>query len=157
MQSPAPKELVRAISVFFYAMIGGIMIFTILISGLNFLQEPAIKDQSVTRIMFMAVLAIAAINISVAIRIYSKRLADIRSTNADLVTKLGSYRSALIIYLALCEMAGLFAVIVYFLTADKLLFIVIVVVLLAMLQKRPEKSKIFNELELSAEEQSELN
>jgi uncharacterized membrane protein len=63
----------------------------------------------------------------------------------------------LIFYLALCEGAGLFAIIVYFLTGNKLLLIAIAIVLLAMLVKRPEKFKIFNELQLSSEEQSELN
>ena len=151
------KDALRAISVFFYAMIGGMLMFTIIIFTLNFLQAPALFDQSLVRIFFFAVLAIAAISIFMASRLYTKRVTDTLAPGLTLMDKLNIYRSALILYLALCEGSGLFAVIVYFLTGYKLLLIVIAVVLLAMLQKRPEKSKIFNELQLSSQEQLELN
>ena len=131
--------------------------FTVIIFALNFLQVPVLFDQSLTRIFFIVVLAIAAMSIFMAIRLYKKRITDALSPGLSLMDKLTIYRSALVLYLALSEGAGLFAVIVYFLTGYKLLLIVIAVVLLAMLQKRPEKSKIFNELQLSSQEQLELN
>jgi len=131
--------------------------FTVIIFALNFLQTPAFFDQSLVRIFFIVVMAIAAMSIFMATRLYKKRITDALSPSLILMDKLNIYRSALILYLALCEGAGLFAVIVYFLTGYKLLLIVIAVVLLAMLQKRPEKSKIFNELQLSSQEQLELN
>ena len=155
--STKAKDALRSISVFFYAMIGGMSMFTIIVFALNFLQSPPLIDLSTVRVFFIAVLAIAAISIFMAIRLYKKRIAGALSTSLPLMDKLTIYRSALIAYLALCEGAGLFAVIVYFLTGYKLLLIVIAVVLLAMLQKRPEKSKIFNELQLSSQEQLELN
>jgi len=88
---------------------------------------------------------------------YAKRIAAAQTTGLSLMHKLNIYRAALMLYLALCEGAGLFAVIVYFLTGNKLLLAVAAIVLLAMLLKRPEKSKIFNELQLSSQEQMELN
>jgi hypothetical protein len=151
------KDALRSISVFFYSMIGGLLMFAVLVFALNFLQAPALLDPSLVRIFFIAVLAIAVMSIFMATRLYKKRIADALSPGMILMDKLNIYRSALILYLALCEGAGLFAVIVYFLTGYKLLLIVIAVVLLAMLQKRPEKSKIFNELQLSSQEQLELN
>lgn len=151
------KDALRSISVFFYSMIGGLLLFAIIVFALNFLQAPALIEASVVRIFFIAVLAIAAMSIFMAIRLYRKRITDALSPGLTVMDKLNIYRAALILYLALCESAGLFAVIVYFLTGYKLLVIVIVVVLLAMLQKRPEKSKIFNELQLSSQEQLELN
>ena len=138
-------------------MIGGLLIFAIIVFALNYLVGPGLLDQSVVRLFFIAVLAIATMSIFMAPRLYKKRITDALSPGLILMDKLNIYRSALILYLALCEGAGLFAVIVYFLTGYKLLFIVIAVVLLAMLQKRPEKSKIFNELQLSSQEQMELN
>jgi len=131
--------------------------FAIIVFALNFLQAPAVLDQSVVRIFFIAVLAVAAISIFMALQLYKRRITEALTPGRILMDKLNIYRAALILYLALCEGAGLFAVIVYFLTGYKLLFIVIAVVLLAMLQKRPEKSKIFNELQLSSQEQMELN
>jgi uncharacterized protein YjeT (DUF2065 family) len=151
------KNALRAINVFFYSMIGGMLMFTIIIIALNFLQTPALFDQSLVRIFFIVVLVIAGISILMAPRLYKKRITDASSQGLTLMDKLTIYRSALILYLALCEGAGLFAVIVYFLTGYNLLLIIIGVVLLAMLMKRPEKSKIFNELQLSSHEQLELN
>ena len=160
METPVPsraKEALRSISVFFYAMVGGMLIFAIIVFALNLLEKPALEDESVTNIFLVVVLLIAAISLIVATRIYPKRIAAANVTGLTLMDKLNIYRAALIFYLALCEGAGLFAIIVYFLTGNKLFLIVVGVVLLAMLLKRPEKSKIFNELQLSSQEQLELN
>jgi hypothetical protein len=151
------KDALRAITVFFYAMIVGMLMFTVIISVLSLLLGPPLPDQSEVRIFFMAVLVIAGISLLMAPRLYKKRITDALSQGMTLMDKLTIYRSALILYLALCEGAGIFAVIVYFLTGYRLLLIIIGVVLLAMLMKRPEKSKIFNELQLSSQEQLELN
>ena len=155
--SSTAKETLRAIRVFFYSMIGGMLTFTVIIFALNFFQEPVLVDKSLERIFFIAVLFIAAICIPTATRMYNKRIIEAQSLDLTLMGKLDIYRAALILYLALCEGAGLFTVIVYFLTGNKLLLVVIAIVLLAMLLKRPEKFKIFNELQLSSEEQMELN
>ena len=131
--------------------------FTLIVFALNSLEKPVLVDESLVRIFFVMVVVIAGLSILIATRLYKKRIAVASTSSLALMDKLNIYRSALIIYLALCEGAGLFAVIVYFLTGYKLLLIVIAVVALAMLLKRPEKSKIFNELQLSSAEQLELN
>ena len=151
------KDALRAINVFFYSMIGGMLMFTLIVFALNSLEKPVLVDESLVRIFFVTVVLIAGLSILIATRLYKKRIAVASTSSLALMDKLNIYRSALIIYLALCEGAGLFAVIVYFLTGYKLLLIVIAVVALAMLLKRPEKSKIFNELQLSSAEQLELN
>ncbi len=155
--SSKAKEALRSISVFFYAMVGGMLMFTIIVTALNFLEKPSLGDQSLTNTFLVVVLFIAAISLTVATRMYAKRITAVHVTGLSLMDKLNIYRAALVLYLALCEGAGLFVVIVYFLTGTKLLLIVVAVVLLAMLLKRPEKSKIFNELQLSSQEQLELN
>jgi hypothetical protein len=159
MQTSAasPKEALKAITVFFYTMIGGLLIFAALVFVLTLMETPVLNDKSIEQIFLVAVLFAALISTSLATRLYNKRIVEIRSLSLTLMNKLTIYRAALILYLAICESAGLFAIIVYFLTGNKLLLIIIVFVLLAMLLKRPEKFKIFNELQLSSEEQSELN
>jgi hypothetical protein len=160
METPAPsraKEALRSIGVFFYAMVGGMLIFAILVFALNLLENPSLIDKSLIRIFLIVVLFIAAISLTVATRIYAKRITAAHVIGLSLIDKLNIYRASLVLYLALCEGAGLFAVIIYFLTGEKLLLVVIAIVLLAMLLKRPEKSKIFNELQLSSQEQLELN
>ena len=155
--SPKAKDALRAINTFFYSMIGGMLIFTVIVFALNFFEKPSLADETLVTIFFIVVLFIAAISISIAGRMYAKRIAGAQTPGMSLMNKLNIYRAALVLYLALCEGAGLFAVIVYFLTGNKLLLIVVVIVLLAMLFKRPEKSKIFNDLQLSSQEQLELN
>jgi len=160
METPVPsqpKAAFRAIGIFFYTMVGGMLIFTIIVFALNLLEKPSFGDKSLERIFFIIVLFVAVISITVGTRMYAKRIAAAQTTGLSLMHKLNIYRAALMLYLALCEGAGLFAVIVYFLTGNKLLLAVTTIVLLAMLLKRPEKSKIFNELQLSSQEQMELN
>ena len=160
MQSPVPttaKETLRAIRLFFYALITGLSLFAIIAFALNFLLEPSITDNPETDTFLIAVIVIAAGCMLAAHRVYGKRINEIQNSAMTLTGKLETYRAALIVFMALSEGAGIFAVIVYYLTANQWLVIVIGVVLLTMLLKRPEKSKIFNELQLSSEEQAELN
>jgi hypothetical protein len=151
------KAALKAISVFFYSMIGGLLMFTIIIFVMSYFQPPPIADKSVFKTIFIVVLFMAAISLSAAKWLYGKRIAAAQATGLSLMEKLTIYRGALMLYLALCEGAGLFAVIVYFLTGNKLLLAVVGVLVIAMLLKRPEKSKIFNELQLNSQEQLELN
>lgn len=160
MQSPVPatpKEALRAIRVFYYAMIIGMLLFAIIVFALSFLQAPSITDKAETDTFLIVVMIIAAGCIMAAHRVYGKRINEIQNSGMKLTGKLEAYRATLILFMALSEGGGIFAVIVYYLTANQWLLIVIGVVLLSMLLKRPEKSKIFNELQLSSEEQAELN
>jgi hypothetical protein len=160
MQSPVPataKETLRAIRVFFYTLIAGLSMFSIIVFALNFLHEPSITGKAETDTFLIAVMIIAAGCMIVAHRIYNKRINEIQNSDMKLTGKLEAYREALILFMAFSEGGGIFAVIVYYLTASQWLLIVIGVVILSMLLKRPEKSKIFNELQLSSEEQAELN
>jgi hypothetical protein len=160
MQSPTPataKETLRAIKIFYYTMICGMFLFSIIVFALNYLHEPPITDKAEINVFLTAVLVIVAGSLMVAHRIYNKRIREIQTADMTLIGKLEAYRATLVMYIALCEGGGLFAVIVYYLTANKWLLMVIGVVLLSMLLKRPEKSKIFNELQLSSDEQAELN
>ena len=160
MQSPAPataKETLRAIKIFYYTLICGTLMFSIIVFALNYLQKPPITDKAETNVFLTAVLVIAAGSLMAAHRLYNKRIIEIQNADMKLIGKLEAYRATLVLYMALCEGGGLFAVIVYYLTANKWLLVVIAVVLLSMLLKRPEKSKIFNELQLSSDEQAELN
>jgi len=160
METPAPsraRDALKAINVFFYTMVGGMVIFAILIIALNFLEKPALNDESLSLVFLIVVLLIAMMSIAAATRMYAKRITGAHVLGLTLMDKLNIYRAALVLYLALCEGAGLFAVIVYFLTGNKVLLVVVSAVIIAMLLKRPEKSKIFNELQLSSQEQLELN
>ena len=151
------KAALKAISVFFYSMVGGLLMFTIIIFVMSYFQPPPIADKSVFKTIFIVVLFMSALSLSAATWLYRKRIATAQSSDLALMDKLNIYRAALMLYLALCEAPGLFAAIIYFLTGNQLLLVVIALILIAMFLKRPEKSKIFNELQLNSQEQLELN
>lgn len=160
MQTQDPtkfKELLRGITVFFYATIGGVLIFSLLVLLVSQKESLISSDKNLMQVFLVVNLFIAAISLSIGEKIYRKRLTFLRSANYDLMEKLDRYRSALIIYMATCEGPAILAIIFYFMTANKLFLIIVGVLLIAMFLKRPEKSKIFNDLQLSAEEQTWLN
>ena len=158
METPSKaKAALRAISVFFYSMIGGLLMFTVIIFAMSYLQSPPIEDKSVFKTILIVVLFMSAVSLTAATWLYKKRIVAAQSLDLALMDKLNIYRAALMLYLALCEAPGLFAAIIYFLTGNHLLLVVIALILIAMFLKRPEKSKIFNELQLNSQEQLELN
>jgi hypothetical protein len=152
-----PKEMLRTINILFFALVIGLTLFTVLVVALGYLMEPPLTDKETARIFFIAVLFMAAVCLSIANYQYKKRMVAAHDLQLTLMEKLNIYRAVLIRYLALCEAAGLFAIIIYFLTGNKPLIIAIAMMLVAMIMKRPEKSRIFNDLQLSSQEQSELN
>lgn len=157
-QVPAtPKDTLRAIRIFFYTLIAGMGMFSIIVFALNFWQAPQTIDKAEINIFLIAVVVIASGCILAAFTIYKKRIGEIQISGKSLSDKLEAYRVALVLFMALCEGGGIFAAIVYYKTANEWLLVIIGAVLLCMILKRPEKFRIFNELQLSAEEQSELN
>ena len=152
-----PKDALRAVNIVFYALIGGLLIFTAIVFSADQFLEPRLNDDNLARILLIVVLFVAAISISTAARLYKKRIEATHVDGLRLMDKLDIYRSVMITYLALCEGPGLFALISFFLTSNKLFLVITAFAVLAMLLKRPQKSKIFNELQLNTAEQMELN
>lgn len=151
------KEELRAINILFYALAAGIVIFALMIAGINFLQDPPIDDKKITRIFLFTVVAVAAVCQVAAHVLYKKGLTVILRFELPLKEKLKQYRPILIQYFALCEGPALFSLIIFFLTGNPLVLDVTAAMLVFMFMKRPAKSKIFNELQLNTAEQMELN
>ena len=151
------KELFRANTVFFYAMIGGVLIFGLLVLLISQNGSLIGADKKLMQTFLVVNLFIAAVSVSIGEKTYRKRIALLKTSNCDLMEKLNRYREALIVFMALCEGPAILGIIFYFLTANKLFLILVGLVVIAMFLKRPEKSKIFNDLQLNTEEQSWLN
>ena len=152
-----PKQIVKSINILFYAIVIGLVFFSIVIYFLGFIQDPITKEKKVINVLFIAILFIAALLVSIAERLYKKRIIPAKQFGLDLVSKLNIYRTALIVVIAIFEGIGLFACMLYILTGNKLFFGVVALILIGMFLKRPQKLKIFNDLELNSDEQLELN
>ena len=151
-----PKDSIRAMKILAIAMISGMLMFAVIVLVLNQVSGPAPLDKSIKDILLIAVFAWAIIAFILARMIFNKRIEAARNYNQPLQQKLDLYRAALITYMALCEGAGLFAVILCFLTGDYLSLIVAGAMAIAMYLKFPRKSTIFNDLQLDSKEQMEL-
>lgn len=152
-----PREAYRAIKILFYGLVIGVVLFAGVTFGYNAVeQQSPLRDKSVGRIFFIISLFLAAVCVTAANYLYKKRIVESRQHGLSLMDKLNIYRAALILYISLCEAAALFALIMYFLTGNQLLLVVTGLMLLAMLLKLPQKSRIFNELQLDSKEQMEL-
>ena len=153
-----PKDAVKSMQILFMALVAGMLMLAIVFIVLNLLADAPLKsDKEFFRIILTVVLFTSTILLTIGDKIFRKRITAARETGVSLIGKLHQYRAALLLYIALAEAAGLFALIIYFLTANKLMLVAAGLILIAMFLKRPEKSKIFNDLQLSSQEQSELN
>ena len=152
-----PKQIVKSINILFYAILIGLIFFSIIIYFLGYVQGPITKEKNIIRFLLIAILFIASLIITVAERFYKKRLLSAKQFGVDLIGKLSIYRAALIVVIAIYEGLGLFAAMLYILTGNTLFFVIVAIILMGMFLKRPQKLKIFNDLELNSEEQLELN
>lgn len=152
------KDYIRSNIILVSALIIGVLIFSIIILALNFIQGPVLtgEDAAHNHIFRYAVLIMGAICFTLALYIYKKELPAIKNTSLLLKEKLNNYRALLIKYMAICEGGALFSIIVVFLTGEMNLFGVTIILIATMWIKMPTKKKVIEELSLDWNEQQEL-
>jgi hypothetical protein len=157
-QSPAtPKQNLRASQILCLALLLGCTFFAAMMLLLNVTQGPTMPDSDNYGDIFLyAAIGIAIICIFIAVTGYNKRIAAAKNLTGSLDDKLNHYRGILIQYMAPCEGAGLFAIIVFFLTGNYQLLIIVALMLGLMLYRFPFKAKAIKELGLDWKEQQEL-
>jgi hypothetical protein len=150
------KADLRANSILFYALIGGVVIFLIfVIAVIKFITTVPGVDEQFAKILLPIVAAVAFICLVSAFVNYKRMLAGI-SPALSLAERSNSYRAALVRFAALCEGAALFSVISLFLTGNFWFVVITVIMLLSMFSKRPTKQRFINELQLNWQEQQQL-
>jgi hypothetical protein len=152
----SPKELFTSLTFLFYTMITGFWVLAGIIIGAGFLVDHTLMEKSAQRFFFIGLLFLLAACLTAAETLYKSRLSAAKNQSIPLVEKRTIYRTALIIYLALCEGPAFFALISYYLTGNIFTLAAAVLCWVAMLMKRPEKFKLINELDLNSSEQMEL-
>jgi hypothetical protein len=116
--------------------------------------EPALAEY---RVMILWIVAgITAVAVYFATTRFSKEIRQARETDITLRDKLVHYRASLIKYFAFCEAPALFAVVMFMLTGEYILFAIGALALVAMIFKIPTPGKLKNELQLDWKEQEEL-
>lgn len=152
-----PKEILRAIRVFFGAIITGVVIFAVIIVVMIKLQGQMMYEGEEYQDVFLYVLgAVAAVCWIVAVNTYNKGIMAAKDSLIPLSDKLNLYRGALIRYVALCDGPAIFGIIVFFMTANYIALGVTGIMIIAMLAKTPTLKRVVDDLALDWKQQQEL-
>jgi len=150
------KGSVKAMTVLFYALFAGVIIFLLIILGLLQLQIKFLEGDDIDKIFLIVALVIAVICLVSAVSVYNKRVSEIANSTLSLTEKLNSYRATLILYLALSEGPAMFSIICLLLTGNYWCMAVTAGMLIAMLFKKPSRQKLIDELQLDWQDQGQL-
>lgn len=154
MQFNTPLELFQKLNISFYAVLGSMFFF--LIVALLIQQPERAPDAHAPTIMTEYILVILVIiSISGAYIVYivgTKKVTD----KTPLVTKIEHFYKYSIIKLALFELAGIFGLIGYLLTAVPLYLAVGFVVIMLMFLHKPSFRRLAVEYKLSQKERKSI-
>jgi hypothetical protein len=149
------KEL-KAIRILYFALLTGQILFALIVTVLVETGILSNGIHSLTPILQVAVIAIAAVTIPASFFVFRKRLSDL-NPEEELGKKLEKYRAALIIRCALCEMPTLLAILAYFITTNRGFLWIVIVLISNFLFIYPSRIKIISQLQLNSSEQSSLD
>jgi hypothetical protein len=152
------KAEYRAINILCNALIIGMSAFLLVtIACVRFLNVNINNIGSSERVALIAAIMMAAVCLYIANLGYRRQMHIIANARIGLKQKLEIYRTALIRFMSLCEFAGLFSIIGFFLTGNYWFTVITVLMLTAMIIKKPTKLKMISELQLDSQQQLELS
>jgi hypothetical protein len=153
-----PKENLRATQLLCGALVTGIIFFAAIIIFLSSSAGPLLNKEEAAfkNILLYSSAGLALVCLLWAIPSYQKKINLVKNSAVSLTDKLNQHRAALIFYMAPCEGAAFFSVVVLFLTGDFRALIITAVMLIAMLVQFPFRKKIIRELNLDWQEEATL-
>jgi hypothetical protein len=157
-QAGGPKQNIKAMQVLCAALMAGVVFFVIIIVVITRVNGPMLDKEVIKYqdIFLYTAIGLAIVCFVIARSLYNKKMAVINNTATLLADKLNQYQAILIKYMAPCEGAALFSVIVFFLTGNFLVLLVTASMLVAMFIKYPLRGRIISELSLDWKEQQEI-
>ena len=154
LQSQTSREYIRSLILVYFGLLTGQIVFAVITFAVNKqLMEPMAED---LRVVFIYIVPVFVINGFVTGQlIYRNRLRKIKRLDT-LASKLGEYKSAFMIRLAMLEGAFLFAIIIYLLTADLIFMGMSGIIIAYFLVLRPTIDRISADMELNSTERMKL-
>lgn len=152
-----PQENIRAIRIFFGAIVVGAIMFSLIVLAMGTMNKPVSPLKEYENIVLGIAFALSVICYLVARRGYNKGIANAKESLISLPDKLNQYRTTLIRYLALCEGPALFGIILFFVTGNYLMFIITALMITAMLTKTPTRQRVIDELALDWQQQENFD
>ena len=140
------------------ALMIGVVFFAVVMLVVVWFGGPSFDEEGLKMkdIFLYAAAGLGIICFFTARTMYNKKMQALGLTPGSLKHRLDQYRVALLAYMAPCEGAALFSVIVFFLVGDPLVLIVAAAMLGAMFVKFPFAKRVISELNLDWQEQQEL-
>ncbi len=146
----------KSLQIIFRAMFLGQLMFAAIMLFLVMSGKLNSPNAELGNILLTVAVAISVGAVAAAYVLFRNRV-EIAKQQNNLTAKLDGYRAAYVIQLALSEGPTLLAIIFYFVSGNRALWIVIVLLLINFLNLSPSKSKISQQLELNGEEESMLD
>jgi hypothetical protein len=153
-----PGQHMKAVRVIFIAIITGMIIFAGVVILVLYLNGSLVKEigKGTNNVLLWSAFGVAVLASVGARKLYQQRVEKIKNTAGSLNEKLNQYRSAVTVFLALCEVPGLLAISLFFLTGNYLLLIVPGLMAAVMLTKWPSRQRVIDDLAIGWEQQQEL-
>lgn len=150
------KTMHKRIGILFIAILSGLIIFSIVAFGINYAQGKLMDDKEVENLILVIASLMTIACYATAGRLYKRKLQTPLEQTLTVPEKLDYFQNGLIIYLVLCDLAGVLGVIGFFLTGNYWFLLIAAAMLLAMIAKTPSKKRIVHDLRLDRHEQKEL-
>lgn len=151
------KNELRAIRIFFIAIVIGAIAFCIaslFVSKVVELDAPQLRSFENGLLGFMCISCLAAYYYGK--KVYNESLVPAKSSLITLKDKLNIYRSALLKFVALCEGAALFGIVLFIITSNYVLLAMAGIMIIVLLTKSPTDKRVFQDIELDWEERQQL-
>jgi len=153
------KQELRGIRILASALVVGVFIFVLIAVGFNQFNGPMLNEKAdlFGTWLLPGITLLALLGFFMARFQYQKRIRVVQQSSDDLRGKIGKYREAIVVYMAICEGVAMFSVVLFMLTGNFLLLIVTGAMLLLMAARLYAVKGVAAELNLSWQEQEEIN
>jgi cytochrome bd-type quinol oxidase subunit 2 len=152
------KEYFRILKILHFALAMGQLLFAGVTLLLVFGKNSSYQQNAIHEVLIFAYLVpfVALTGLAVSIFVFKNHLAKIKNKNS-LEQKTGLYQTAQIIRWAAIEGPGLFALVIFLLTGNSIIFGIFGLLILYFVSLYPSREKAIADMELNYNESQQIN
>ncbi len=152
-----PKKNLQGTLILFSFIVTGVFLLMLIAVFINQAKGPLAPELKKYHTGFIwGMAALSFVCLFAAKRVFSKKAGDAKKSLNSLNDKLNQHRSALIRYLALCEVPAFVSIILFMFTGNFIFQVYAAIFLGFMLAVAPIRRRVVAELELDGQQQKEL-
>ncbi|MEP6673575.1 MAG: hypothetical protein ABJA78_00405 [Ferruginibacter sp.] len=146
----------KRLQIIFKALLTGQILFFAVAIFIKYKKLMPDSDEQLNKILQIAILVISFVCVASGIKIFNKKIQQLKDSNLPVGEKFKEYQSAVIVKWAMTEGACIIAIAGYLLTGNYAFLALAVVLLFIFSGYNPVKSRIVQQLELNDEEAATL-